>query len=201
MTAMVLLSIASLVASSDLPVAPAPRSEVVQRVRTCSFTGEVVAVNKQSITVRGHDPEMPGRDTIIRYFEANQALKQGKQDPREKSSSDYRLSDVEVGDKVYLILHPSGDDDICAAVRIRRRPGGLVPPAPFEDPDVRIPNHVILRAYQALEEKGIPLPPELDPNVREARDALARQDRATLMEYRMKVEKGLIAPPPRPVIR
>lgn len=180
-------------AGSEFPSAPPPREK---HLRPTVYVGEVMAVTNRSITIRGKDQcDKDGRD-IIRTFQAGPHLAKGEQDPREDSNSDYRLSDVKVGDKVITKLRAVGDNDVCLAVSIRRRPGGLVPPAPFEKADVPHKYHIDANAYQAHEERGVPLPLRLDEIYQRA----SSETHARMVDERFK-QKERIAPPPRPVVR
>lgn len=194
------LLLATLSPVGDREIAPMPREKKVPMrlvyERPFDYEGEVMAVSKSSITVRGRDTcDRVGPD-IIREFAAGKHLAKGEQDPDESVNSDYRLSDVKKGDKVHLVLRASGDDDLCLAIRIMRRPGGEVPPAPFEPSDVPHKYHLDMNAYQAHEERGIPLPPRLDPEYQRWQDKLREK---ALMEFIRKQDHT--APPPRPVIR
>lgn len=78
-------------------------------------------------------------------------------------AAQYRLSDVKVGDKVFLDWWRFEGADYIHYVRIERRPGGKVPPSPAEKPDEKNPWHEKANAYQELEEKGTPLPEKFRP--------------------------------------
>ena len=150
-------------------------------------------------------------DDIIRTFKAATYLAKGEQDPWD--DGDYRLMDVKVGDKVITILRAAGaetalwpalipqgtyspEDDLCITIRIHRRPGGLVPPAPFEKADVPHKYHIDANAYQAHEERGVPLPLRLDPDYQRA----LSEAHARMVDERF-IRQQRIAPMPRPVVR
>lgn len=192
----------------SLPVAPAPRPAVLQKLPTwrptTGYYGEVMAVAARSITIRGNENN-DNAPKISVTFPAGDALLRGEQDPREVSNNDYRLKDVKVGDIVYIMIHHSGEDNLCAAVRIQRRPGGEVPRAPFEPGDVRDHYHDAMNAYQRFEEKGIPLPLKYNLDFQRAvsaeeRAVFEKQLAKLKHEDRMRLE-GRIAPMPRPVVR
>lgn len=71
----------------------------------------------------------------------------------------YRLSDVQIGDVVTILLGVDGQDDISLAIWINRRPGGVIPPC-SNDPLVATVGalHRQNQAEQDWEEKGIPIP-------------------------------------------
>ena len=130
-SALLVCALLHTVDTSSLPVAPAPRPAVAKKLPpwrpTSTYYGEVMAVDARfSITLRGNENN-DNAPKVIYSFPAGNALLRGEQDPRERSNSDYRLSDVKVGDIVYIMIHHSGEDNLCAAVRIQRRPGGEVP--------------------------------------------------------------------------
>ena len=193
----------------NLAVAPAPRPAVAKKLLpwrpTTTYYGEVLAVDARfSITLHGNENN-DNAPKVIYSFPAGNALLRGEQDPRERSNSDYRLSDVKVGDIVYIMIHQSGEDNLCAAVRIQRRPGGEVPRAPFEPGDVRDHYHDAMNAFQRFEEKGIPLPLKYNPNYISPEEIEARLANTRMIERlkhddRMRFE-GRIAPMPRPVVR
>jgi hypothetical protein len=107
---------------------------------------------------------------LPRKFAVSRQLAAGafRRRPQVVVSASYRLSDVRVGDWVEVGYARIGDLDICYDLRIARRPGGQVPPAPGEDPDTpeRSKYHVRMNEIQAREEKEKTLPPsERDPKV------------------------------------
>ena len=186
-TSVVAAGLLTAVSGPPLPVAPPPREVPPKRAasRPSVYRGFVVAVDAQSITVRGAEVGLP-QPEVIRRFMAGAALLAGEQDREYNSAADYRLKDVRVGDRVYLMLRQDVPD-VCATVRIERRPGGVVPPAPWWPTDAPNPHHEYLNAWQAFEEKGTPLPEKYDPVVQqrkfeeeqriaEAQDALRRRE-------------------------
>jgi hypothetical protein len=168
-----------------------------------SFYGEVLAVDSKSINIRGQEEGLPV-EKVTRYFPAGAALRKGEQEPLEKTSWDYRLSDVKVGDIVVVVIHIYGDEHECVTICIRRRPGGAVPKAPFEAPGVPIPHHEMMNAYQRFEEKGIPLPLKFDPDYQRAlSEATAAENKKILERFSAEERKrseGRIAPLPRQVL-
>ena len=113
-------------------IAPPPRAAHPKRLlnRPIQYRGQVLAVDDQSITVRGSEFEWPFDDVGVRRFVAGPALAAGKQDREYDSIGDYPLTMVRVGDRVYIMIRHVHDEDLAASVRIERRPGGFVPPAP-----------------------------------------------------------------------
>ena len=76
------------------------------------------------------------------------------------SSNTYRIRDVKTGDRVDIEYNRRNGVDICQQIQIRRRPGGLVPPAPGEKPNEFLKHHERMNADQDWEEFGIPYPPK-----------------------------------------
>lgn len=191
-----------LAAGSAAPpaVAPPPREVVARLQERCrSFQGKVMAVDQSAVVVTGVEPGVAEVETTRRYRAAG-PLAAGRWDPAESRGDTYRLADVRVGDRVYLRIAPDGDEDVCRAVSILRRPGGRVPPAPGEPADAAVKHHEVVNARQDHEEFGDPLPEFLDPEKRKERAArnqreteeIRRQEAARLLRDRT-------APPPREV--
>lgn len=185
-----------------LAVAPAPREKrlaVEEYRRLGSFQGEVMAVTEKSITIRGGEDgfiNRPGAKPVIQTFPAGDILARGEQDLRESNRGNYPLTVVRVGDVVFIMVHERGEEDVCAVVRIRRRPGGLVPPAPWDDSPTNVPPyHAQMRLRQAVEEGIIP-DPDKDP-LKLAREEWQAEERRKFFEMLLKIDKGLIAPMPR----
>jgi hypothetical protein len=136
---------------------PAPAAPQVQ-YRNRGFDGRVTAVTDRSISIFGIG--MPGMggdswDPEERHFVASDLLAAGGFD----ALIGYRLSDVCVGDIVSILYDRIDGIDICVSVRIRRRPGGRIPPCNL--PGCKC--HEYWNAIQNWEERGIPLPPEHAP--------------------------------------
>lgn len=185
--------------TEERATAPLPREKQVLRgvyTRPTVYVGEVMAVTKDSVTIRGRDECDKDGPAVIRTFKAAKHLSKGEEDPRETSNSNYRLIDVKIGDLVITKLREDGDDDLCLTISIRRRPGGMVPPAPFEKADVQHKYHIDANAYQEHEERGVPLPLRLDENYQRA---VSEQFAREYIQNRKKRER--IAPPPRPLER
>ncbi|MBX9585278.1 MAG: hypothetical protein K2X87_33650 [Gemmataceae bacterium] len=71
----------------------------------------------------------------------------------------YRLPDLQVGDVVSMTCYRLKGEVVCDTICIHRRPGGVVPPEPgLSYRNISRPWHEWANAYQALEEKGTPLP-------------------------------------------
>lgn len=123
-----------------------------------------------------------------RRFPVDPVLAAGGFDRRELPGFTYRPADVRVGDEVSIRCRPVGDEDVCRAICIRRRPGGRVPVAPGQQPEDRDPYHEGAQAYQDYEELGVPLPERYDPA------AIARAGQVMEAERRARHRT---APPPR----
>jgi len=198
------LCILSSVRAEPTPLAPPPREskKFIVEHPVC-YQGEVLAVDGQrSITIRGTGTGLPNEVIVIRTFHAGTALASGKQEYKERSNSDYRLTEVRTGDRVYIVIHREEHGDFCVAVRIERRPGGTVHPSPWQDPESKIKHHELMNAWQAFEEKGIPVPALYDPSKRNTDEADER-DRQELKKHleRMRWERDHTAPKPRAVDR
>ena len=146
-----------------------PKVEAVQQ----HWVGPVVEVGKDFITLR---PESGGKP---QRFAASAVLARGDY-PREQTPGyRYKLSDVRVGDVVAIEYSRIDGVDICEAVNVGRRPGGLVPPGnyPANSPDQP---HKRAQAMQEREEKGLPLPPDLHPQSPGPRRDLAPMPREAM---------------------
>lgn len=115
--------------------------------------------------------------------------------------STYRLSDVRVGDEVYIRLARYHFDGPCYAISICRRPGGRVPPAPGEQRRDGTGFHDLMNAYQAFEDKDIPIPAKFRSEVNPQLQALTAQLRPgePIPDWYPPELRGVYpAPPPRP---
>jgi hypothetical protein len=121
-------------------------------------------------------------DQPQRKFFVDEALAASRHTPDLGTGYTHWLSDVRVGDEVYIRCCKERNDGLCYAISILRRPGGRVPKMPGEPDDVDAPFHERMNAFQDFEEKGTPIPDRLLPS----RDRVARLER--------------LAPPPREVI-
>jgi hypothetical protein len=145
-----------------------------------SFDGFVTAIDKESITITwearrseryGYGPDGKwGLQKIIinkaqppRKFVACEALAAGKfkRHPLAGPEATYRLTDVSVGDSVWVGYIRLNGVDIAEDICITRRPGGLVPPAPGEDPKEPDKWHDRRNAYEFLITKGVTVLPKL----------------------------------------
>lgn len=84
-------------------------------------------------------------------------LKKGES-PRVNSADSYCVSDVQIGDFVTISYNRTNGEDICRTIRIVRRPGGVVPPAPRERPADFRRHHEQANADQQWEEYRQPYP-------------------------------------------
>ena len=162
-----------------IPVLEDPPPEEKNQSRL-PYYGIVTAIDKESITITGGQRRVeevgPGPDgkwivqkVIIykgqppRKFLACDALASGKfkKTPLTSSFETYRLSDVSVGDHVRIGYIRLNGVDIVEDISIRRRPGGLVPPAPGEDPKETNKWHDRCNAREFLIVKAVPTLPQL----------------------------------------
>lgn len=164
-----------------------------------TYTREVMTL----ISPEGVETVLKRADQPIRKFPVDSFLAAGKQHPENSGGSTYGLSDVRVGDEIYIRLGREKNDGLCWSISIRRRPGGRVPPVPGEGP-AGLPFHVLMNAYQDLEEKGTPLPERIrtpiDPELM-MRIAKLKPGTPLPYEYHSGGPWPQLAPPPRPVVR
>lgn|SRR6185437_10435931 len=190
-----------------ITISTAPMPRRVERDRLGTYVGIVVAIDTKSITIRGSEGGGDKDPVITTQFPLGKHLIEGERDPRELDSCCYRLSDVRIGDKVLIKLHDIHNVDVCVTISIRRRPGGVVPPAPWDKRFENRPmHHEFMNAYQQLEENGIPLPPELDPVIQRhlfkvRRQELEKQLRQQSAILQRKKTRDHTAPMPREVKR
>lgn len=82
-------------------------------------------------------------------------------DPERRGEADYncyRWQDMKRGDQVVITFDRVDGENICKAIRIMKRPGGLVPPSPYTAFPSRIPYHEWCNAYNDWVDRGIPVP-------------------------------------------
>ncbi|MBX9580931.1 MAG: hypothetical protein K2X87_11535, partial [Gemmataceae bacterium] len=141
------------------------------------------------------------RDMPAREFPADEVLAAGGFSPQVTACSSYRLSDVRVGDLVFIEVRYDRDEPVCWAISIERRPGGRVPVAPGQKPDDNIKHHEVMNTYQDWEERGIPLPDKYkyDPAARQAERDARRQEVQARLAQRAQRAADRLAPPPREV--
>ena len=98
-------------------------------------------------------------DEPPRRFWVGTELEDGKYRPWLGADYSYRLADVREGDEVRLRLDSGPHySNLCVGISIVRRPGGIIPPAPGENPGWDLPHHERMQAYQDWEERGAPVP-------------------------------------------
>ena len=157
---------------------------IVKEVTKSTIT---VACSKVLVERSGYDKD--GRDVdsffvippAVRTFQLCDHLARGEYRTGVVYTSNYRVKDVEVGDKVSIEWSRHVGIEICEAIWIRRRPGGRVPPAPSEPANQRRPWHELMNAERDFEEKGIPVPDRFLP------------------PWKIKARNDRIAPMPREV--
>jgi hypothetical protein len=161
------------------PADPPPKPPVEIR-KDRELLGTVTAVTKDSITIepppgnsaRSISRRVEGRSQFFGYvrtpppprelprtFRASETLASGGyREPDNQPVTDtytYRLRDVKVGDGVMIYYDRVEGGDVCTAICIWARPGGLVPPAPGEDPAKPNRWHDSANESQANREKGL----------------------------------------------
>lgn len=243
--------------ADDPAVAPPPQAvqpHVQVRRTVGEFAGVVIAVDRESITVRGFgtqftdctfsksdktgavvvstgnpmlvrlaEAEIPcakavatrevltltlanGETVVVhradqkpRRFPAGQDLRAGGFDSRATPRFSYRLADVRIGDEVVASCELVGGVDSCRRIKIHRRPGGRVPPAPGQKPDDPNPYHEQANAEQEFEEFGTPLPDKYDPDavIAKAIAVAEHNRRAALRLLAAPSAPDRVAPMPR----
>jgi hypothetical protein len=166
----VLAGVAGPVHALMLPILPDAKNQ--------PYVGVVTAVTADSITIRSQESTVttyslsPGGEVLgsvtkvippqpPKVFRVSAVLTDGGYPRDAFAGFSYRHKDVLVGDIVSIKYSRVRGRETCEAILIRRRPGGNVPPSPGGHPGAFLPPHVIANAYQDLEERGIPLPPDL----------------------------------------
>jgi len=126
-------------------------------VRDETIDGTVVAVSRAAIEIRPW-----GKKETVKY-PPHTLLDTGAVCHWETDSHCYLLDDVQKGDEVMLgvgtVDKEKGEE--CFYVRIRKRPGGVIPPS--RKPSERLPYHRDTQAEIDHFEKGTPLPEHLQP--------------------------------------
>ncbi len=145
-------------------------------------SGFVEAVNAQSITL--HWPER--RVLKLRYdpktgqqlscteerfaavpgkqFALDATLAKGEYLNTGSPDDTYRIRDVKLGDRVLITFDRRNGINTCKTIRITRRPGGDVPPAPGEKPTAFHKHHEQANADQQWEENRLPYPRKYWPS-------------------------------------
>jgi hypothetical protein len=133
--------------------APAVKPDAVNQ--GCS--GVLLSLTKDAIVVQDEDTRQPHRFRISAVlagggFEKNRA-------------PTHKLAELRYGDRVNIDYWRKDGVEVCEAVCVLRRPGGLIPPAHGEHPNTPIRFHEGAQARQDRDEKGIPLPAKFAPPI------------------------------------
>ena len=161
--------------------AKAPQGDPVKDPELWTFSnregsGYVASVNNESITLYRpawklmqyrHDPntgvqlgvseeEFPA--VPAKRFFLCEDLARGGYLKTATYGNTYRVADVQPGDRVSITYLRKNGVDICQMIRIDRRPGGQIPPAPGEKPNEFRKWHERMQADQDWEEKRTPYP-------------------------------------------
>jgi hypothetical protein len=148
----------------------------------CKATGIVAAIGKDSLTLTFLPerqwvcrPDQKGQMIFVevaplpapppKTFKLSSLLAAGKASAGRGAEWSYGIADVRVGDWVELCHHtrPNGID-CCDNIRITRRPGGKIPPAPGEkEGNKPYRYHEKAQAHQDFLEKGMPIPDKFLP--------------------------------------
>lgn len=139
-----LASIVSLAVASPPYVVYPPREPLEGSVQN-GYTGFVTEVTRNSITIQWTTTpgEKPKKFAVSETLAAGKVPKEPRQRPGERHtyrvspSEMYRLTDVKVGDAVFIDYARINGVDICDHICIVKRPDGLVPPLPKEAEDLR----------------------------------------------------------------
>jgi hypothetical protein len=124
-----------------------------EAVTVTSATGEVTTLRADQAVLRFRLSEALAAGEIPRYLGIG-----GQAFPPYL----YRITDVQVGDRIQLVGQHWDGVPTCNGISIERRPGGKVPPCPGEEPDVSVRHHERMNAAQAREEKASPTPGKSD---------------------------------------
>jgi hypothetical protein len=131
--------------------APAPRPVEVRW-----FDGEITALDAVSFTVRDN------KQSLIRFGLTPQLAAGGVAD-KLLVFAHHRFSDLKVGDRVTLEYRDAGGPKVCFHVQIRKRPGGLIPPAQDQNRK-HARYHDVMNAHWDTVDRAIPTPEHLKPN-------------------------------------
>jgi hypothetical protein len=139
-----------------------------QRSHPCDG-GRVLAFNATSITVQNAQivdgTQNPPVFTLpLLTLQVSEVLAKGNVPTTARGGETYRLTDLNVGDKVDLRYDRTNGTYTCIQISITRRPGGKVPPAQdIPTQPWAVVHHEFMNALQDLEERGIPLPEKFRP--------------------------------------
>lgn len=162
--------------------APPVQGQYFLNIKQCRTRGFVQSIGKDGITLywparevldMRHDPvtgqllELKKRTlpaVPAKTFVLGEDLAKGGYSGLDSDS--YRVKDVGVGDLVDVHYDRRNGVDICKTIRIDRRPGGRVPPAPGEKPDAFHKHHEQANAHQDWEDFRTPYPRKYWPAYR-----------------------------------
>lgn len=123
-----------------------PKREML-RLRYDPMTGALIDEKKETL------PAVPAKT-----FPLGKELAAGEYMKPADADMTYRITHVRVGDRVSIEYDRRNGVDICKMIRIERRPGGRVPPAPGEKADTFRKHHEGANANQDWEENRTPYP-------------------------------------------
>jgi hypothetical protein len=130
----------------DIARVPAPRP----LERGC-VTASILELDAASFTV-----QKPGEAPV--RFGLSRTLAAGKASDNREAHGVHRFADLQVGDLVAVEYRfARGGPKICVELKIRKRPGGLIPPAQ-DDPRAKHRYHEYMNAYWDNKDRGIPMP-------------------------------------------
>ena len=94
----------------------------------------------------------------VKSFPTYYHLRAGRSRPGVSEAGGYRLKDVRVGDIVSIGLVSEGKQQFCVDICIFKRPGGLVPPSPVVNPELKVRYHDMRN--KTIAEKADPFVPK-----------------------------------------
>ncbi len=139
---------------ADEPAKPVRKTDF-SPTETTHVGGTVVAVTKDAITM-GPDKK------AVTVYPAHDRLAAGKFQTSVSAGTSYLLTDVKVGDIVWLETVVVNEQTFCISIQISERPGGLVPPGQIVEKGLKT-YHAVRNAEIAFRDKGTPVPEHLKP--------------------------------------
>jgi hypothetical protein len=107
----------------------------------------------------GHAVTLYDKDQPSRTFKIAPELAKSVERKGVLPSDAYGLQDIKVGDYITIRYDRVKGTEYCTTMRIDRRPGGLVPPSPFEKIDGQLFRyHELQNAYNEWVDHGTPIP-------------------------------------------
>ena len=148
------LTATSIAGRAEEPAKPVRKTDF-SPTETVHVGGTVVAVTKDAITM---GPEKKA----VTVYPAHDRLAEGKFQTSVSAGTSYLLTDVKVGDYIWLETVVVNEQTFCISISIWERPGGLVPPGQVVEKGLKT-YHTVRNADIAFRDKGTPVPDHLKP--------------------------------------